>query len=95
MQCKYCGATLPNVDFPTIYKELREENGRLEVEHGEAIMHRNKMSLEINELGRQVSELKNDVKEERTSKYTAQILMVFGWVCVAVLLCASVGEFAW
>ena len=95
MQCEYCGATLPDVDFPTIYKELREENGRLVVEYGEAIMQRQEMDMENNELGRQVSKLKSEVKNERTSKYTAQILMVLGWGCAAVLLCASIGEFAW
>ena len=43
MQCKYCGATLPDVDFPMVYKELREENGRLEFEHEEAVNNHNKV----------------------------------------------------
>lgn len=36
MQCKYCGATLPDIDYPTTYKELQEEIGKDTYERDEA-----------------------------------------------------------
>ena len=91
MQCDYCGATLPDIDFPMVYKELREENGRLEYEHGEATKQRNRMDKENKELEKQVRKLKSEVVEEKKSKSNAQVLMVLGWVAAAIFLCASVG----
>lgn len=50
MQCEYCGATLPDVDFSMVYKELREENGRLEFQRNEVVEENEKLKGDISEL---------------------------------------------
>ena len=50
MQCDYCGATLPDIDFPMVYKELREENGRLEFQRSEVVAENAKLKGDMKKL---------------------------------------------
>ena len=81
MQCDYCGATLPDVDFPMVYKELREENGRLEFQRSEVVAENTKLKGDMRQL-----ELELSSYERGKNKIRVVAIIVFASIVWGLII---------